>query len=194
MNAMACLEYAVNVLKVKHVIVCGHYGCGGVRAAMNPDQLGLIDNWLRHIRDVYYHNYDECSHLNERRDLENYLCELNVKQSVRAHRVRRAWASPWLTHPGAAAEEAGEAVRPQFLHVCSTTIVQAAWARKQSLRVHGWVYSIEDGLLKEIDPGVASQEELHAVYQVGPPRSLMSARRASTDSLPSLASLPAPGK
>jgi carbonic anhydrase len=109
---------------------------------MGHQQLGLIDNWLRHIRDLYHQHF---VHLHDTPGLsseaqEDELTELNVRQS--------------------------------FLNVCSTSIVQAAWARGQPLRVHGWVYSIRDGLLKEIDAGIASQEELHEAYQVGPPRSL----------------------
>lgn len=124
LNCLSVLQYAVDVLRVKHVIVCGHYGCGGVRAALNGDRFGLIDNWLRHVQDVaeqHQHVLDPATEFSSRVDR---LCELNVIEQVR--------------------------------HVCQTTIVQEAWARGQSLAVHGWIYGLHDGHLRDL--GVSTRE------------------------------------
>ncbi len=127
-NCLSVLQYAVEVLKVRHVIVCGHYGCGGVAAALQDVPFGLIDNWLRHIKDVY-----EASRLD---DIDtNKLCELNVAAQVR--------------------------------NVCHTTIVQDAWRRGQDLSVHGWIYSLEDGLLRDLDLCISSPELLASIYRMG---------------------------
>ena len=118
LNCLSVLQYAIDILKVEHVIVCGHYGCGGVRAAYLKSSLGLIDNWLRHVRDVH----DRCRALIERGDGEdaaiNRLCEHNVIDQVG--------------------------------HVCQTTIVQDAWRRHQHVAVHGWIYDLRDGLLRDL--------------------------------------------
>jgi len=118
LNCLSVLQYAIDVLKVEHVIVCGHYGCGGVRAAYLKSSLGLIDNWLRHVRDVH----ERCHALIERGDGEeaaiNRLCEHNVIAQVH--------------------------------HVCQTTIVQDAWRRNQHVAVHGWIYDLGDGLLRDL--------------------------------------------
>lgn len=119
MNCLSVIQYAVDVLKVKHVIVCGHYGCGGVRAAVEEKMHGLIDNWLTHIKDIHSYHQDELGKYKDRKSLVNRLCELNVVRQV--------------------------------FNVCQTTIVQAAWARKQELTVHGWIYGIEDGLLRDLE-------------------------------------------
>lgn len=133
-NCLSVVQYAVEVLKVKHIIVCGHYGCGGVAAALNDAPLGLIDNWLRHIKDVY-----EGSDLPDAGDdpehRANLACELNVAAQVR--------------------------------NVCHTTIVQDAWRRKQELVVHGWIYSLKDGLLKDLDLCISSSEQLAEIYRMG---------------------------
>jgi carbonic anhydrase len=126
LNCLSVLQYAVDVLRVRHVIVCGHYGCGGVRAALAGAKLGLIDNWLRHVQDVrakYGRQLDAVAGETSR---EDRLCELNVL------------------------EQAG--------HVCDTTIVQDAWGRGQELSVHGWIYALQDGRLRDLgfcvsDPG-----------------------------------------
>jgi carbonic anhydrase len=118
LNCLSVIQYAVDVLAVEHVIVCGHYGCGGVRAALSSSSLGLIDNWLRHVQDVRDRNrpaIDAAAGDEARADL---LCELNVVTQVR--------------------------------NVCQTTIVQDAWRRSQSLSVHGWIYSLQDGLLRDL--------------------------------------------
>jgi carbonic anhydrase len=134
LNCLSVLQYGIEVLKVRHVIVCGHYGCGGVTAAMTPQPLGLIDNWLRHIRDVYMANRAELDAIAEPLARENRLCELNVAAQV--------------------------------ANVCHTTIVQDAWRRGQSLTVHGWIYDLMDGLLRDLDLVVESTEQIPAAYRI----------------------------
>jgi carbonic anhydrase len=116
-NCLSVMQYAVDVLKVSHIIVCGHHGCGGVKAAMQNAQLGLIDNWLRHVQDVLQKHQEMLSTLDEEKRLDR-LCELNVIEQV--------------------------------LNVGRTTIVQSAWQRGQELVVHGWIYGLEDGLLRDL--------------------------------------------
>ena len=117
LNCLSVIQYAAEALKVEHIIVCGHYGCGGVEAALRGKPLGLIDNWLRHIRDVYDKYSAELGSLDAPAQLRR-LCELNVAEQVK--------------------------------HVSQTTIVQSAWARGQSLTVHGWVYSLDDGIISDL--------------------------------------------
>ncbi|MDB4962918.1 MAG: carbonate dehydratase [Myxococcales bacterium] len=133
-NCLSVLQYAIDVLKVKHIIVCGHYGCGGVRAAMSPQPLGLIDNWLRHIRDVHLWNREELGAIPDPTDRANRLAELNVEAQV--------------------------------ANVCHTTIVQDAWSRGQRLTVHGWIYSLADGLLRDLGTVVESSEQIPAEYRL----------------------------
>ncbi|WP_372795367.1 carbonate dehydratase [Pontiella sp.] len=118
LNCLSVIQYAVEVLKVKHIIVCGHYGCGGVAASMDDADHGLIDNWLRHIRDVYRFHAAELDAIADPAARKERLCELNVVEQVG--------------------------------NVCSTTIVQNAWKSGQSLHVHGWIYRLEDGLLRDM--------------------------------------------
>ena len=118
LNCLSVMQFAVEVLEVKHIIVCGHYGCGGVRAALEDKDHGLIDNWLRHIHDVYRMNQAELDALDEAARLDR-LCELNVIEQVR--------------------------------NVSATTIVRNAWKAGKTISVHGWVYSIEDGILRDLD-------------------------------------------
>lgn len=132
MNLLSVLQYAVEVLKVEHVIVCGHYGCGGVQAALRNDSLGLIDNWLRFIKDLYQHHATRLEQLPEAQRADR-LCELNVIQQV--------------------------------ANVCHTSIVQDAWRRRQALAVHGWIYSIQDGLLKDLDVCISAPEQIPSIYQ-----------------------------
>ena len=128
LNCLSVLQYAVDVLKVEHVIVCGHYGCGGVQAAYGDSTFGLIDNWLRHVKDVVEkYEADISAHPTPETRLDR-LCELNVVE--------------------------------QALHVCRTTIVLDAWQRGQALTVHGWVYRLQTGLLKDIGVTISSQQEL----------------------------------
>jgi carbonic anhydrase len=127
LNCLSVVQYAVEVLKVKHIIVCGHYGCGGVKAAMEDREHGLIDNWLRHIRDVYRYYRQEIDASDDEQRRFNRLCEKNVIE--------------------------------QALNVCSTTVIQNAWKAEQELSVHGWIYSVQDGLLRDLDVSMASVED-----------------------------------
>jgi len=136
-NCLTVLQYAIDVLKVKHVIVVGHYGCGGVKAAYENADNGLIDNWLRNIKDVLSHNRERINMLPEGEQRVDLLCELNVTSQV--------------------------------ANVCHTTIAQNAWARGQSLSVHGLVYSLRDGLLKDLDCTVTGPEQISEAYRVGGP-------------------------
>jgi carbonic anhydrase len=127
-NCLSVLQFAVDVLKVRHVIVCGHYKCGGVHAAMHNLQLGLIDNWLRHVQDVMRNHESRLANISDQTERLNRLCELNVIEQV--------------------------------LNVSRTTIVQTAWARGQELTVHGLIYGIEDGLLRDLNVCISNQSEL----------------------------------
>jgi carbonic anhydrase len=118
LNCLSVIQYAVDVLQVRHVIVCGHYGCGGVRAAMAGASLGLIDNWLRHVQDVRDGHRAILETIADDTAREDRLCELNVIDQVG--------------------------------HVCQTTIIRDAWRRGQPLTVHGWIYSLQDGLLRDL--------------------------------------------
>lgn len=133
-NCLSVLQYAVEVLKVRHIIVCGHYGCGGVLGALKDVPLGLIDNWLRHIKDVYERSQNTALKdlTGEARD--NRMCELNVGAQVR--------------------------------NVCHTTIVQDAWKRGQPLTVHGWIYALSDGLLRDLDLCIQGPEQLAEIYRM----------------------------
>lgn len=117
LNCLSVLQYAVDVLQVEHIIVCGHYGCGGVRAVLENRELGLVSNWLRHLADVAEKFADVLPKLSDEERAQR-LCEWNVVEQVR--------------------------------HVCESTIVQSAWRSGRALSVHGWVYSLEDGLLKDL--------------------------------------------
>jgi len=133
-NCLTVLQYAVDVLKVKHVIVVGHYDCGGVRAAYHGADNGLIDNWLRNIKDVL-HNFRAQIGAQPDEDAKiDLLCELNVMSQVS--------------------------------NVCHTTIAQNAWDRGQPLEVHGWIYSLRDGLLKDLNCSVDSADQIEKVYRV----------------------------
>ncbi len=134
LNSQAVLQYAVEVLKVKHIIVCGHYGCGGVRAAMQNQSLGLIDNWLMHIRDTYQKYEGEIRSISDEEKKVNRLCECNVEVQV--------------------------------YNVCHNPFVQKAWNNGQSLSVHGWIYSLKNGLLKDLDLCISSNEETSSVFKV----------------------------
>lgn len=131
LNCLSVIQYAVDVLKVEHIIICGHYGCGGVQAAWRGTKLGLIDNWLRHVQDVSAEHLQELGALKEERLQLDRLCELNVIDQAK--------------------------------HVCRTTIVQDAWGRGQPLTVHGWVYGLQDGLLRDLDMCISRPEELSAI-------------------------------
>lgn len=132
-NCLSVLQFAVDALKIRDVIVCGHYQCGGVKAAMQNLQLGLIDNWLRHVQDVMRNHEAKLESISNPGKRLDRLCELNVIEQV--------------------------------LSVGRTTIVQSAWSRGQELAVHGWIYGIEDGLLRELDICVTNQSELAVAYE-----------------------------
>jgi carbonic anhydrase len=134
MNMLSVLSYAVEVLKVKHIIVCGHYGCGGVLAAMENKQFGLIDNWLRHIKDVYRLHYKELDSIQDKKQKSDRLVELNVIEQV---------------------QDLGK-----------TSIVQNAWKREQPLHLHGWVYDVKDGLIKDLGVNFKGTDDLHSVFHL----------------------------
>lgn len=132
LNCLSVLQMAVDVLKVKHIIVCGHYGCGGVIAAHDHQKLGLVDNWLRHVQDIGQRHDDMLAGKTGREERIARLCELNVIEQV--------------------------------VNVVHTTIVQDAWARGQTLTVHGWIYGIQDGLIRDLEMSVSKAENLQARY------------------------------
>ncbi len=134
MNMLSVLDYAVNALKVKHVIVCGHYGCGGVEAAMKNNSIGIIDNWIRHIKDVYRFHNEELSSIADENERFNRLVELNVKEQV--------------------------------FDLAKTSIVQNAWHNEQELNLHGWVYGLDSGIIKDLDVNVSNDSQLEKVYQL----------------------------
>jgi len=128
MNCLSVLQYAVDILKIKHVIVCGHYGCGGILAAMSEQPHGLVDNWLRHVRDIHRRHQARLDAIQDWTARLRRLSELNVVEQV--------------------------------VNVGNTTIVQDAWARGQGLFIHGWIYDLSDGLLRDLEVCVGSQAEL----------------------------------
>ena len=131
LNCLSVLQFAVDVLKVEHVIVVGHYGCGGITAAWRNRPLGLIDNWLRHVQDVASRHQEQLRPLAEPEVLDR-LCELNVVE--------------------------------QATNVCRTTIVQEAWSRGQEVTVHGWVYGLKDGLIRDLDFNVDAPDQMDESY------------------------------
>ncbi len=134
MNMLSVLDYAVNVLKVRHVIVCGHYGCGGVKTAMENTSVGLIDNWIRHIKDVYRFNREELVAIEDPKERFDRFVEINIREQV--------------------------------YNLAKSSIVQAAWGRDQFLEIHGWVYGVENGLIKDLDINIENNKELSDVYQL----------------------------
>ncbi len=133
LNVLSVLEYAVAVLKVTDIIVCGHYGCGGVKAATANMEHGIVDNWLKGIKDTYHQCEQEMQSIKNDDERVDRLCELNVMQQVK--------------------------------NVCSTSIVQKAWSNGQKLSVHGVIYGINDGLLKDLNVSVTSIEQMESIYQ-----------------------------
>ncbi len=131
LNCLSAIQFAVDVLQVHHVIVCGHYGCGGVLAALRDEKLGLTDNWLRHVQDVRAKYQAELDALPGERERHHRLCELNVIEQV--------------------------------VNVSRTTVVREAWARGHAVAIHGWVYDIRDGLLRDL--GMCVTNEAGAVAQ-----------------------------
>jgi carbonic anhydrase len=125
LNCLSVIQFAVDVLRVEHVIVCGHYGCGGVLAALRDDRMGICDNWLAHVRDVRAEHSAELDGLATEPERHQRLCELNVMQQV--------------------------------ANVAATTVVRDAWARGQALAVHGWIYDLGDGLLRDLGVSAAAE-------------------------------------
>jgi carbonic anhydrase len=134
LNCLSVIQFAVEVLSVKHIIVCGHYGCGGVLSALRDDKLGLVDNWLRHVQDVRSKHQIQLAGLASETLRHDRLCELNVIEQV--------------------------------VNVSQTTIVREAWARGQALAVHGWIYKLTDGLLRDLSMCVTSEAELANRYEM----------------------------
>ena len=133
LNCLSVMQYAVDVLSVRHIIVCGHYGCGGVRAAMEKRRFGLIDNWLLHLKDVYRMHGAQLDTIDDFEERFRRFCEINVVEQV--------------------------------LNVCNTTVVRGAWERGQPLAVHGWIYGVEDGLLRDLGLTVSAADDLEATYR-----------------------------
>ena len=134
MNMLSVLDYAVNVLKVKHVIVCGHYGCGGIEAAMTNKSIGLIDNWIRHIKDIYRVHKKELDNIEDLTKRTNRFVELNVVEQV--------------------------------YDLAKTSIVQNAWANNQELAIHGWVYGVDSGIIKDLGVNFKNDSQLDEVYKL----------------------------
>ena len=139
LNCLSVMQYAIDVLEVADIIVCGHYDCGGVRAALRNDRLGLIDNWLRHVQDVASKHAAELAALRSDDERHHRLCELNVLEQV--------------------------------VHVSQTTVVSEAWARGRTLAIHGWIYDVTDGLLRDLGLCVTSPESIAPTgsYRQSPP-------------------------
>lgn len=134
LNCLSVIQFAVDVLKVKHVIVCGHYGCGGIRAAMENKSFGLVDYWLRHLKDLYQKHLKTLKRIKDEDKRWDRMCELNVIEQV--------------------------------YNVCHTNIIQGAWERGQELSVHGWIYSIKDGLLRDLNVDFTSKEDISKLYRM----------------------------
>lgn len=134
LNCLSVIQYAVDVLQVKHIIVCGHYGCGGIQAAMDNQEHGLIDNWLRNIKDLYHKYQSQIDSFDNQQERVNALCELNVKEQV--------------------------------ANICHTTIVQKAWKEGRPLAVHGLIYSVEDGILKDLNVCITNLEEISHIHRI----------------------------
>ncbi len=133
LNCLSVMQFAVEILKVRHIIVCGHYGCSGVRAALRRDRLGLSDNWLRHLQDIREKHEQRLARVRSEPQAADRLCELNVIEQV--------------------------------ANVCHTSIARDAWERGQELAVHGWIYSLHDGLLRDLNVTVTSFHETLTAYE-----------------------------
>ena len=133
MNMLSVLDYGVNMLEVSHVIVCGHYGCGGILAAMSNKQYGLIDNWLRDIKDVYRTHHNELDAIEDKTERANRFVELNVVEQV--------------------------------FDLCKTSIIQNAWRKRKGPIVHGWVYDMNTGFIKDLEISVQDDTQLEGVFK-----------------------------
>jgi carbonic anhydrase len=134
MNMLSVLDYAVNALEVSHVIVCGHYGCGGVKAALGNQSIGIIDNWIRHIKDVYRFHHKELDLIEDETEKFNRFVELNVIEQV--------------------------------YDLAKTSIIQQAWSKGRKLMLHGWVYGLHNGLIKDLNVNILDNNTLDEVYQL----------------------------
>lgn len=134
MNMLSVLDYAVNVLKVRHVIVCGHYGCGGVKAAMGNEQNGLVDNWLRHIKDVYRLHTSELDGIQNEEQRFNRFAELNVMEQV--------------------------------FDLSKTSIIQNSWRERKSPIIHGWIYDLRSGIIKDLEVSFGSPSDLPSIFRL----------------------------
>jgi carbonic anhydrase len=134
LNCLSVLQYAVEILKVRHIIVCGHYGCGGVEASMQPIEHGLIDNWLCHIKSVHQKNEEELLAITDKTLRLDRLCELNVIEQVK--------------------------------NICHTTVVQRAWRNFRELSVHGCIYTLETGVLKDLNVVYSEMRHMNDIYQL----------------------------
>lgn len=134
MNMLSVLDYAVNVLHIKHIVVCGHYGCGGIKAALSNKSFGIIDNWIRHIKAVYRLNKEELDAITDEDKRFDRFVELNVSEAI--------------------------------FDLAKTSIVQNAWKNNENLTLHGWVYSVRNGIIKEIVTGIKDNSSLDTVYQL----------------------------
>ncbi|MBX7144806.1 MAG: carbonate dehydratase [Oligoflexia bacterium] len=133
LNCLSVLQYAIDVLGIRHVIVCGHYGCGGVQAALNKRDIGLINNWLLHVRDVYHRHREFVDRAADESTAIDRLCELNVIEQVR--------------------------------NVARTTVVEHAWQRGATLTIHGWIYSIRDGIIRDLGVSTAGNAEVEGNFE-----------------------------
>ena len=134
LNCLSVIQYAVEVLKVKQIVVCGHYGCGGVNAVMDNQEHGLIDNWLRNVKDVYRFHERNIEKIEDKKERADFLCELNVVEQVH--------------------------------NVCYSTIVQNAWNAGRELAVHGWIYRLEDGILRDLNTTITNKEEMSHAQRI----------------------------
>jgi carbonic anhydrase len=128
LNCLSAIQFAVDVLRIEHIIVCGHYSCGGILAALQNNKLGLIENWLRHVQDVRDKHRAELDALDTEAKQHDRLCELNVIEQV--------------------------------INLSRTTVVRDAWSRGQPVTVHGWIYDLSDGLLRDLDVTVATEHDV----------------------------------
>lgn len=140
MNCLTALQFAVDVLKVKHVIVCGHYSCGGVKAALGRERHGLVDNWLLHVRDTIKKHSKKLESITDEKEKLDRICELNVIEQV--------------------------------VNICNTTTLEDAWSRGQEVMVHGLIYSIRDGHLRNLDMSVQEANQADTQYQYAKQRIL----------------------
>ncbi len=133
LNCLSVTQFAVDVLQVEHIIVCGHYGCSGVSAALHNQRVGLADNWLHHVQDVHSKHEARVDTIPDATQRVDHLCELNVIEQV--------------------------------ANVCRTTVVRDAWSRGQALAVHGWVYGLKDGVVRDLGTTAANPEDVPVVYR-----------------------------